>query len=163
MYNPPMLKRLLVCAAVAVLAAGCEARDVQKDLKIVDVHTGWYDAGIVDGQNKLVPSVSLRLQNVSPQSIGGVQMNAVFHRVGEKEPWGEHFVRAIDRSGLAAGATGPMLVLRSTLGYTSTLARAEILQSRQFVDARVEIFGKQGSHDWQKIGEYTIERKLLTE
>jgi len=164
MYNPPMLNRLLVCAVVAVLVAGCaRSRDVQKDLKLVDVHTGWYDAGIVDGKNKLVPSISLKVQNVSQDAIANVQMNAVFHRVGEKEGWGEHYVRAVDRSGLAAGATGPMLVLRSQLGYTGTESRAQMLQNSQFVDARVEIFGKHGSNNWQKMGEYTIDRKLLTQ
>lgn len=164
MYNPPMVKRLLVCAAAALVLAGCtRSRDVQKDLKIVDVHTGWYDAGIVDGKNKLVPSISLRLQNVSQEAIANVQMNAVFHRVGEQEAWGEHYVRAVDRSGLGAGATGSPLVLRSQLGYTGTEARAQMLQNSQFVDARVEVFGKHGSNNWQKMGEFRIDRKLLTQ
>ena len=164
MYNPRMLTRLVACAAVALALTGCaRSRDVQKDLKIVDVHTGWYDAGIVDGKNKLVPSLSLKLQNVSQESIANVQMNAVFHRVGEQEAWGEHYVRAVDRSGLAAGATGPTLVLRSQLGYTGTESRAQMMRNSQFVDARVEIFGKHGSNNWQKMGEYTIDRKLLTE
>lgn len=164
MYNPPMRTRLLACAAVALVLTGCgRSRDVQKDLKIVDVHTGWYDAGVVDGKNKLVPSISLKLQNVSQEAIANVQMNAVFHRVGEQEAWGEHFVRAVDRGGLAAGATGGALVLRSQLGYTSTESRADMLHNSQFVDARVEIFGKHGSRNWQKMGEYTIERKLLTQ
>ena len=48
------------------LLAACESREVEKDLKIVDVHTGWYDAGMIaGGQNKLVPSISLELQNIS--------------------------------------------------------------------------------------------------
>jgi hypothetical protein len=38
-----------------------------------------------------------------------------------------------------------------------------MLQNSQFVDARVEIFGKQGSRTWVKLGEYPIDRKLLTE
>ncbi|HVZ21343.1 MAG TPA: hypothetical protein VG871_09795 [Vicinamibacterales bacterium] len=159
-----MVKRLLVCAAAVLVLAGCtRSRDVQKDLKIVDVHTGWYDAGIVDGKNKLVPSISLRLQNVSQEAIANVQMNAVFHRVGEQEAWGEHFVRAVDRSGLDAGATGSPLVLRSQLGYTGTESRAQMLQNSQFVDARVEVFGKHGSNNWQKMGEFRIDRKLLTQ
>jgi hypothetical protein len=31
------------------------------------------------------------------------------------------------------------------------------------VDAKVEIFGKQGSRTWVKIGEYQIDRQLLTQ
>jgi hypothetical protein len=138
--------------------------DVEKALKITDVRTGWYDAGIQDGKNKLVPSISLKLQNVSDQSVESVQVNAIFRRVGENEAWGEHFVTAIDRDGLSAHQTTPgQLVLRSNLGYTGTESRLQMLQNKQFVDARVEIFGKHGSRTWQKLGEYQIDRQLLTQ
>jgi hypothetical protein len=158
-----MLNRLLACVAVAALLGGCtRSRDVQKDLKLVDVRTGWYDAGIVEGKNKLVPSISLKVQNVSADDIANVQMNAIFRRVGEQEAWGEHFVRAVDSDGLKAGATGGEIVLRSNLGYTGEQSRAEMLQNSQFVDAKVEIFGKHGSNTWAKMGEFPIERKLLT-
>jgi hypothetical protein len=158
-----MLKRLLIPAAALVLVVGCaRSRDVQKDLKIVDVRTGWYDMGIVQGMNKLVPSISLKLQNVSAEDIANVQVNAIFRRVGEQEAWGEHFVRGVDSNGLKAGATGGEIVLRSNLGYTGDEPRAEMLKNSQFVDARVEIFGKHGSRTWAKMGEFPIERKLLT-
>jgi hypothetical protein len=158
-----MMTRALLCLAALALLNGCaRSRDVQKDLKLVDVRTGWYDAGIVQGQNKLVPSISLKIQNVSSEDISNVQVNAIFRRIGEQEAWGEHFVRAIDSSGLKAGATGGDIVLRSTLGYTSDAARADMLKNSQFVDARVEIFGKHGSRTWAKMGEYPVDRKLLT-
>jgi len=148
----------------ALLVAGCESRDVQTDLEIVNAQTGWFDAGIVEGgMNKLVPSVSLQLQNVSEREIASVQLNAVFRRVGEPESWGDHFVRGIDAGGLASGATTEPIVLRSTFGYTGTQARAQMLQNKEFVDARVEVFGKHGRRTWAKMGEFTIERRLLTQ
>ena len=163
MYNRRMLNRIVLCLAVVALAAGCtRSRDVQTDLKITDVRTGWYDAGIVDGKNKLVPSISLKIQNVSAEDIANVQVNAIFRRVGEQEAWGEHFVRGVDANGLKPGASGGDLVLRSNLGYTSDTPRADMLKNSQFVDARVEIFGKHGSRTWAKMGEFQIERKLLT-
>jgi hypothetical protein len=54
-------------------------------------------------------------------------------------------------------------VLRSTLGYTSSQSRAQMLQNREFVDAKVNVFGKHGSRTWIKMGEYTVDRHLLTE
>ncbi len=162
MYNSPMLSRLLVCVCGAMALVACASRDVQKDLKVVEVKTGWYDAGLVEGgKNKLVPSVSLKLENVSAQDISGVEMNAIFRRVGETEVWGEHFIRAIGSGGLPAGRTGSPIVLRSTRGYTGTEPRAQMLANRQFVDARVVIFGRHGSRSWAKMGEYDVERQLL--
>lgn len=163
MYNSPMTKSLLCCLAAVVLVAGCRSREVEKDLTLTDIHTGWYDVGVVDGQNKLVPSISLRLQNVSSEAIARVQINAVFRRVGEQEEWDSHFVRGIGPMPLEPGATGEELVLRSDRGYTGMQSRLQMLQNQEFVDARVEIFGKHGSRNWVKIGDYTIDRQLLTE
>lgn len=159
------MRRLVFIAVAAVLAASCGSQfDVEKAVKITDVHTGWYDAGIQDGKNKLVPSVSFKLQNLSDDPVDSVQVNAIFRRVGEPEAWGEHFATAIDRDGLQARQTTPgFVVLRSNLGYTGNESRLQMLQNKQFVDARVEIYGKHGSRTWQKLGEYTIDRQLLTE
>jgi len=159
------MRRLLLAAAAAVAVSGCANVDVQTALQITDVQTGWYDDGVVNGLNKLVPSISLRLENVSGEPVQSIQLNAVFHRIIDQEepPLGAHFVQAIDRDGLAAGATGDALVLRSEIGYTGTETRLDMLQNRYFVDARVEIYGKSGSRPWLLMGEFPIDRTLLTE
>ena len=159
------MRRAFVLLLLCLAAAGCR-RDVEVDkvLKLTDVHTGWYDAGLqADGKNKLVPSISLKLQNVSEEPVASVQINAVFRRVGEPEAWGEHFGKAIGPDGLHPGATGNPIVLRSNLGYTGVQPRIQMLQNREFVDAKVEIFGKHGARTWVKMGEYQIDRQLLTQ
>ena len=168
-YNGAMRARRLKvslgsCLLACVSVLGCSGtREVEKDLKLVDVSTGWYDLGVVNGQNKLVPSVTLQLQNVSEQDISRVQINAIFRRVGEEQAWGEHFVRAIGPDGLAPGKVGPKLVFRSTLGYTGTESRQQMLQNREFVDAKVDVFGKHGSRTWVKLGEFPVERALVAQ
>jgi hypothetical protein len=161
------MRRLAVAVLVVLVSvglAGCRSRDVQQDLRVVDVRSGWYDAGILeDGKNKLVPSISIRLQNVSTEPISSVQLNAIFHQKGDTAVWGEHFVRAIGPDGLAAGATTNPIVLRSNLGYTGTESRLKMLQNSQFVDGTVQIFGKHGSRTWARMGDYNIDRQLLTE
>jgi hypothetical protein len=153
---------LLVLVAAA-LGAGCRSRAVEKDLKVTDVETGWYDAGIVDGQNKLVPMVTFRLQNVSQEAIENVQVNAIFRRVNETEAWGDRLIRGVGSDGLAAGAKGNPLVVRSERGYTGSEARAQMLKNSQFVDAKVDVFARHGSRTWVKMGEFQIERHLVTD
>ena len=73
-YNPRMaaFRRstgVVVCLIGLVVLAGCRSREVEKDLIITDVRTGWYDVGIVDGMNKLVPSITLKLKNISSEPI----------------------------------------------------------------------------------------------
>ena len=159
-----MRASLWLVLLVALATASCGPKvDLAKGLQVVDVSTGWWDAGVVNGQNKLVPSISLKLKNGDTEPIAGVQLNAIFHRVGEEDGWGEHFVQAVDRSGLAPGATSQQIVLRSGLGYTGSQSRIELLQNSQFVDARVDIFGKQGRGNWVKLAAVRIDRQLLTQ
>jgi len=156
---------LVLPLLAGVLLVGCESREVETDLRIVGAHTGWSDAGgQPDGDNKLVPSVSFELENISDRDIASVQLNAVFRRIGfEETTWGEHYVRGIDAEGLAAGATTESIVLRSTLGYTGPQTLDQMLLNRNFVDAKVEIFGKHGRRMWAKMAEFPIGRQLLIE
>ncbi len=157
--------RLLAVAFATVLSISCGASEAAvAALEPLDVVTGWFDDGIVmGGKNKLVPSVSLKLRNKSDQPIRSIQINAIFRRVGEQEMWGEYFGWAIPRDPLPAGATSNTLVMRSALGYTGEQPRMQMLQNREFVDAKVEIYLKQGSRVWAKLAEYPIQRQLLTQ
>ncbi len=160
-----MMRRALggcaIAAGLVLGACGGPPIDVAKTLQPIDITTGWFDAGIVEGKNKLVPGVELRLKNSGPDIKGSVQLNAVFRRVGDEEDWGTALARAVDPSGLLAGATTGPVVLRSDLGYTGTDPRQQLLQNKLFVDARVRVFAKHGSAQWSKLGEYAIVRQLL--
>lgn len=157
--------RSAVVTLLLLVSIGCGAPvDAVASLEPLDVVTGWYDDGIVEGgKNKLVPSVSLKLRNKSDRPLKSVQINAIFRRVGEQEMWGEYFGWAVPRNPeLAPGAVTNTLVMRSTLGYTGEQPRMQMLQNSQFVDAKVEIFLKQGSQVLAKLAEYPIQRQLIT-
>jgi hypothetical protein len=160
-----MRRVLPVLTLLLLTSLGCtRGVDPIAALEATDVVTGWYDAGIVEGNlNKLVPSVSLKLRNKSPSDVRSVQINAIFKRVNEAEMWGEHYGWAIQGEGLAPGASTRDIVLRSGLGYTGEQARMQMLKNKEFVDAKVEIFLKQGSRVWAKLAEFPIERQLLTQ
>jgi hypothetical protein len=152
----------MLIAAVALLPGCGREPEAKEALRLTDVVTGWYDAGVVGGQNKLVPMISFRLRNEANQPISGVDLNAVFRIVGDHEELGSQYVRGIDRSGLEpSGVAGPF-VMRSQLGYTGEQARVQMLQHTQFKDAQVDVFAKHGSSLPQKIAEFKIARQLLT-
>ena len=158
------MSRPLALLVFAAALAGCNSVKPIEVLEPVDVTTGWYDAGILeDGKNKLVPSVSLKLRNKSAEAIDGVQINAIFRRVNEQEMWGEHYGWAVQREQLAPGQATKDIVLRSALGYTGEQPRMQILQHKDFIDAKVEVYLKKGSQVWAKLGEFPIERQLLTQ
>ena len=182
-------------ALVAALGGACGASlireqiDIVSVLEVADVTTGWLDVGIDQlGRNKLVPTISFRLENISDEQTRALQLNSIFRRcqvvfdgqpapvapvspadpiagtcVAEDQEWGNAFVRAVGREGLAPGTGIGPFTMESGLGYTGEQPRREILQHRDFVDVKVELFVKHRVDQWAKLGEYQIERQLLTQ
>jgi hypothetical protein len=152
----------LACACVFHLGCNGQEPDVKQALQLTDVVTGWFDAGIVNGQNKLVPTVAFKVKNSAAQKITYVTFNAVFRVVNDPEELGSALLKGLDGKGLATGASSETFVARSQLGYTSPAPRLDMLQHSQFRDAQVEVFAKHGATGWVKLGEYKIQRQLLT-
>ena len=149
--------------SLACVSAGCgPAVDLTKGLQIQDVSTGWFDAGLVNGQNKLVPTISFKLKNVSDQKLAMLQVSIVFRRMGVNDEWGSGFVVAAGSQGLAPGATTTTLTVKSQLGYTgANQSREDMLHNGQFVDAKAELSAKYGAELLKRIGDYPITRQLL--
>jgi hypothetical protein len=151
----------LVALTLVLALTGCDKPvDLGKNLAVTDVATGWHDAGVVDGKNKLVPSVAFKLKNNSEQTLTTLQVNALFRRVNEPDEWGSGYIKVTGSDGLASGASTQVLTVNSQLGYTGIEPRADLLKHRAFVDAKVEIFAKYGSTQWTRLGEFPITRQL---
>ncbi len=65
----PRAGLLLTLAFACVVHLGCGGPepDVKQALQLTDVVTGWFDAGIVNGQNKLVPTITFKAAQRQPE------------------------------------------------------------------------------------------------
>ncbi len=152
----------LLCLLLFICVGCAPPVDLATGLQVQDVSTGWFDAGIVNGQTKLVPAITFALKNTSTERLGVLQVNAVFKRVNERDEWGTGFITVAGSEGLAPGATTKPLVIRSQLGYTgSDQTREDMLKNSHFVDAQVELSAKYGSAQWKRIAGFPIARLLL--
>jgi hypothetical protein len=155
---------LAMIVVLGVSSASCGPTvDLAMALQVQDVSTGWLDTGLVNGQNKLVPSITFKLKNMSDESLPVLQMNVLFRRVNEDAEWGSGFVTVSGSEGLAPGATSKSLTVNSLLGYTGSEPRQQMLSNSHFVDARVRLFGKYASTQWVKVGEYPVTRRLIVQ
>ncbi len=154
-----VILRMTVAAIAAVSIAACGPAGNVQQLKFSDVVTGYHDEGVVNGENKIVPQISFRLQNSGDEPLGLVQLNVHFRAVGADGNMDEVLTRAAD--GIAAAQSSDVVMVRSKVGYTSQQARAEMLRNSQFRDVTITVFAKSGSSQWSQIGEYTIDRTLL--
>ncbi len=155
------MRQLVLGLALAGVSCGPTV-DLTKALQIEVLDTGWFDAGIVNGQNKLVPAARITVKNNSDQKLVLLQINSLFRHGSDAEEWGSAFITAAGSDGLAPGATTSPLLLKSQNGYTGAdQSRQDMLANSQFVDAKIQLFAKYGSVQWVRMGEKPIERKLL--
>jgi len=150
--------------AFALALPGCQKPvDLKSALQIAELTGGWYDAGIVEGSNRLVPSVTFKIRRTPDADVNPLQLNVVFKRIVDKtdEDWDEFFVQRVD---FADRTETTPLTVRPSAGYKgdSGQTRAEMLKNSQFRDVRAIIFAKHSSANWVELARYEIPRQILT-
>ena len=151
---------------LAVFLAACSPSvDIKEAVEVADVSSGWYDAGIVDGKNKVVPSVTFKLRKKPDADLSGVALNVAFRYVpapgsNVEEPWEDFYVQ---RAEFKNGNETDPLVVRLPNGYTGEppQSRAEMLKNSHFRDVRAHIFARVTSAQWVEIGAIDVQRQLI--
>ncbi len=161
-----MIRRSLIAVlsalTVAFLTASCGPPvDLKQALQVTDVSSGYFDAGIVAGMNKLVPSVTFKLKKNSDVKLSSVSLNVGFLFAGTTEHADDRYVQSVP---FETTETKPITV-RTEWGYTGDppQTRAEMLKNSKFRDMEVQIFAKQGSSQWVELQRVPVTRQLLTQ
>ena len=147
--------------SAAVWSAGCgESVDLKQAIQVVDVSSGWFDAGIQEGKNKLVPSVTFRLRKNADTDLSSLSLNLVFKAEGADEHFDDVFVQSVPFT----GTDTDLITVRSKFGYTGEppQSRADMLKNSQFHDMNIQVFAKQSSSQWVELHGLKIPRQLLT-
>ena len=168
------MRILAPTVVLAVLTTtGCSGPvDLKKVLQISDLTGGYHDAGIVEGRNKLVPTITLRIKKSTDDTIRPLALNVVFKRLPRagvavppgspaEEDWDEVFVQNVPFDG---NQTAPLAIIPKA-GFTGDppQSRADILKHSLFQDVRVHIFAKHSSSQWVEIGTFDIPRQVLAQ
>jgi hypothetical protein len=166
-----MMRGAVAAYSIALVGAAVACGkpvDLKQTLQVVDATGGWFDAGIVEGRNKLVPTIAFRLRKSTDQTLRPLSLNVVFKRLPPadapantaEEDWEEVYVQSVTFEG---SQTAPMTV-RPNHGYTGEppQSRADMLKNTQFRDIRIHIFAKHSSSQWTEIHQYDLPRQLLT-
>ena len=159
MRLPALVGCLLLAAGL--LVAGCGPRvDLKQALQVTEVSTGWFDAGIVDGKNKLVPSVSFRLTNTADAEVDYVALNVAFRYATTDEIHEEVFKQRVPFE----NKQSELIVVRSQNGHVGEppQSRQEMLQNSNFTDMVAVILARQSASRWVELHRIPVERTLLT-
>ena len=154
---------------IALGAASCSQQvDFKQTLKVTDVSGGWFDFGIVDGKNKLVPSVTFKILKPADVRLRSLSLNVHFKKIVDPSKPGkdgeEEFDEVFLQTVAFEGNETKLLTVRPTTGFTGDApqTRAEMLQHRLFQDIRARVFAKQSSTTWVELLAHDIPRTILT-
>jgi hypothetical protein len=161
------IRCLFALAPILALAAACTPHvDLKQALEITDTSGGWYDAGIVEGKNKIVPMVTFRLRKKADVDIDSVSVNVAFRYppaagATTEEELDEVFLQAAQFS---EGTQTPPITVKTPTGYTGDppQSRLDLLKHSQFRDVRARVYVKYGSATWVDIGTIDVPRQLIT-
>src|SRR4026207_1444922 len=125
-----MIRRSMVVAFVMLVAvaSGCGAPvDLKQAVQVTDVSSGWFDAGVQNGKNKLVPSVTFKLKKNADVKLSSVSLNLTYSVVGSQDHADDVFVQNVPFEG---PETAP-IVVRTQWGYTADppQTRAQMLEN----------------------------------
>ena len=153
--------RFAALTAALLLTTSCSTPvDLKQALQVTDVSTGWFDAGVVDDHNKLVPSLRFRLRDTTGE-VSRVSLNIVFKFADNAEIHEEIFKQRVDFEG---GQT-ELLTVRAQVGFTGTppQSRADMLKNSFFRDVDAVVLVRQASAQWAELLKVRVERTLLTQ
>lgn len=154
----PLLALTLGCLLVS--AAACHRVDLATAVEITDVFTGWYDSGIKDGKNYLVPSITFQLKNKTPDKIRGVQVTVSFWRDGDDGEWESVLVGGVGGMQVPGGGSTDPITVRANVGHTLEAPRSELFSHSMFKDTTARIFAKQFG-GIVKLGEFKLDRRII--
>jgi hypothetical protein len=167
----PILSRTLLAGALLIAACGRPV-DLKQALQVTDLTAGYHDAGITDGKNKLVPSITFQLKKSTNDSLRPLSVNVAFKKLPRagvvvppgspaEEDWDEVYIQNVPFDGNQTAA----LTVTAKAGFTGDpgLSRAEILKHSLFQDVRAHIVAKHSSSQWVEIGAFDIPRQVLAQ
>ncbi len=155
--------RCPLCLVLALALAGSAACSPQVDLsqlEVTEVTSGYYDFGVVDGLNKLVPSISFRLKNNGSAPANRVALTVSFWQDGDDGELDSKEVRGIGGDDVPSGGTSDIVLVRSSWGYTLQQPRAELFINSEFKDFTAKIFAKR-SGKIVPIGQFKIDQRII--
>ena len=143
-----------------IASASCGPGVDLSALSVTDTFTGWYDNGIKDGKNHLVPSLSFRLRNNGQTPASYVQLTVSFWIQGDDGENDAREVTGIGDTPIPPGGTSEPILVRATYGYTLDQPRAELFTHSQFRDVTARVIAKRDGR-LVRIGEVAIDRRVI--
>lgn len=157
-----MTRRLIAPAvlAAALAVASCTTVNLTQAIEVTDIISGYYDNGIKDGMNHMVPMITFRLKNRTAEPLNSVQLTVAFWAAGKDGELDSRQVVGIGGTPVQPGQSTESITVRSSVGFTLAQPRAELFTHVDFVDWTVKMFARRSGRIYS-IGEFKVDRRFI--
>jgi len=149
----------LVALVIAPAACG-PAIDIQQSITVTDVISGYYDNGLKDGWNYLMPSVTFRLANSAAAKLTGLELTVAFWQEGKDGEWDSVLLQRIGDDTIPANGKSEAVTVRGTVGYRLEDVRNNLFTNSKFLDVTAKVFARRGGRIYP-IGNVKLEHQIL--
>lgn len=162
-----MVRRLAalvgLAASIAVVAgtAACRAVDLSKALTVEPVLSGYYDDGLLDGWNHLIPDLTFRIKNTGATPISaGIRLTVNFWFTADADGENDSIVLPPIEKRLAPGDETVIFQARAPHGFRLEGPRADLFSHSGFKDMTAKIFAQ--SHGvLYRLGDFPIDHQII--
>ena len=150
-----------LCLLLAVASACGPEPDVRNSLKLIPTISGYYDDGVQpNGDNRLLPSMTFQLKNEGDLPIDYVDLVVAYWQVGDDGEKDSSFIKGIGGTALEPGQTSDPITVRSSVGYTGLMPRAEFFTNVSYKGFIIKVFAKRRGKT-TPLGEFPVEQRVL--
>ena len=157
-----MVRRLVAPAALAtaLAVAACSTVNLTQAIEVTDIISGYYDNGIKDGFNHMVPMITFRLKNRTDQPLNSVQLTVAFWVAGKDGDQDSRQIVGIGGTAVQPGQSSESITVRSSVGFTLAQPRADLFTHPDFVDWTVKMFARRSGRIYA-IGEFKVDHRFI--
>lgn len=157
-----MRRRLIapVLLSAALAGASCAQPNLTQALEVTDILSGYYDNGIKNGANHLVPSITFRLKNRSDEPLNSVQLTVAFWAEGKDGEADSKQVAGIGGTAVPPGQSTESITVRSSVGFQLEGPRSDLFTHSLYKDFTVKMFARRSGRIYS-LGEFKVDRRLI--
>jgi len=156
-----LVGRFGAASLLALLLAGCQTPDPQKELRLSDLETYWAIDSSMGATHYISPVVRFRVQSLSAVPLRSVEATAAFRRRGEENlTWGTDWQRLTTPARPLQPGQSALVMLKSDARYYSQGSVEGMFTHAQFKDAKAVVFLRVGASGWSRFAEVEVERRI---
>jgi hypothetical protein len=161
MFPAGLVISILAISLLPACVRSMSPEELKAAVEVLDVQTKWVAKTYQPWPPKLVlvPTISLRIKNLSSKPLNYVNFNAIFKFTNDQENLGDNFLAAIRKTPVNPGELSPVITLKSNFGVEGK-SLASFKDNPQWRPVVCKLFIQSKGSVHVLLGEYEISRTI---